>query len=341
MKKCVINGKFLSQQITGVQRYARETVSALDEIATGLNIEIAVPKDAQNLPNLKNIKIKHIGGRASIFWEQISLPFYIIKNRAVGLHLCHVAPILKPDYVCIHDANVEKNPQWFTKKLVLWYKIIHWACALFAKKIFTVSNFSKNELQEIFKIQDSQILNIGSGWQHINNIPFDNSVLNRFNLKEHEFFFSLGTLASHKNIKWIISYAQKHPKEKFVLSGRVCNKIFKQEHDLITNNVQSLGYLTDSEVKTLMSKCKAFVFPSFYEGFGLPPLEAFSLGTDIIVSDIPVMRELFASQAHYINPFSIDMNLEDLLQNKICKKNEILDKYGWNLVAKRIINTLK
>ena len=340
VKKVIINGKFLSQKITGVQRYARETLNRLDSLVENLDIELAIAEDAKDIPNLKNIKKKILSGKASVFWEQIKLPIYIKKQNAIGVHLCHVAPIIKPDIVCIHDANVLRNPQWFTKTLVIWYGLIHSACALRAKKILTVSNFSKKELQAIFKIKDSRIENIGSGWQHIERIPYAVDTLERYNLKSKSFYFSLGTQAPHKNMKWIYQCARSNPNETFVLSGSFYNKVFKKTTESLPPNVRYLGYLSDSDVKTLMKECKAFLFPSLYEGFGLPPLEAFSVGTDVIASDIPVMQEIFGNTIKYIN---IHVNNFAITFSQTCsqeEKKQILKKYDWQFVAQKLFTIL-
>ena len=340
VKKIIINGKFFSQKITGVQRYARETLNCLDSLVSDLDVEIVMAEDAKEVPSFKNIKKTFLSGKASVFWEQVKLPLYIKKQKAIGLHLCHVAPILKPDIVCIHDANVARNPQWFTKKLVIWYGLIHWACALWAKKILTVSKFSKKELQDIFKISDSRIENIGSGWQHIERTPFCEDTLNRFNLKEKSFYFSLGTQAPHKNMKWVYQCAYKNPNELFVLSGSTYHKVFKKTTEEIPSNVKYLGYLSDADVKTLMKNCKAFIFPSQYEGFGLPPLEALSMGTTIYASDIPVMREIFEDSINYIDIHSKNFSLPSCIPNQPDKSSFILSKYNWQFVAKKISNIL-
>ena len=340
VKKVIINGKFLSQKITGVQRYARETLNRLDSLVENLDIELAIAEDAKDIPNLKNIKKKILSGKASVFWEQIKLPIYIKKQNAIGVHLCHVAPIIKPDIVCIHDANVLRNPQWFTKTLVICYGLIHSACALRAKKILTVSNFSKKELQAIFKIKDSRIENIGSGWQHIERIPYAVDTLERYNLKSKSFYFSLGTQAPHKNMKWIYQCARSNPNETFVLSGSFYNKVFKKTTESLPPNVRYLGYLSDSDVKTLMKECKAFLFPSLYEGFGLPPLEALSMGTTIFASDIPIMREIFEDSVNYIDIHSQNYSLQSGFPNGSDKKASILGKYNWQFVAEKILKTL-
>ena len=340
VKKVIINGKFLSQKITGVQRYARETLNRLDSLVENLDIELAIAEDAKDIPNLKNIKKKILSGKASVFWEQIKLPIYIKKQNAIGVHLCHVAPIIKPDIVCIHDANVLRNPQWFTKTLVIWYGLIHSACALRAKKILTVSNFSKKELQAIVKSKDSRIENIGSGWQHIERIPYAVDTLERYNLKSKSFYFSLGTQAPHKNMKWIYQCARSNPNETFVLSGSFYNKVFKKTTESLPPNVRYLGYLSDSDVKTLMKECKAFLFPSLYEGFGLPPLEALSMGTTIFASDIPIMREIFEDSVNYIDIHSQNYSLQSGFPNGSDKKASILGKYNWQFVAEKILKTL-
>ena len=340
VKKIIINGKFLSQKITGVQRYAREVLNRLDPLVSNLNIEIVMAEDAKDIPDFKNIAKKVLSGKASVFWEQIKLPLYIKKQNAIGLHLCHIAPILKPDIVCIHDANVARNPQWFTKKLVLWYGLIHWSCALWAKKILTVSNFSKKEIQDIFKISDSRIENIGSGWQHIERIPLCDDTLERFNLKEKSFYFSLGTQAPHKNMRWVYQCAKNNPNELFLLSGSTYHKVFKKTTEELPNNVRYLGYLSDADVKTLMKNCKAFIFPSLYEGFGLPPLEALSMGTTIFASDIPIMREIFEDSVNYIDIQSQNYSLQSGFPNGSDKKASILGKYNWQFVAEKILKTL-
>ncbi len=336
MKKIVINGKFYAQRVTGVQRFAREILLELDKIATSLEIEIIVPSNAENVPELKNIKVIKTKFKKSILWEQIYLPMYIWRHKAIGVHLCHVAPIIKPDIVCIHDTNVLRNPKWFTRKVWLWYKLIGCMCAVFAKKIITISNFSKNELKDVLKVPDSKIYTICEGWQHLKKINNTDDALKKYGMKEKNFYFSLGTQAIYKNMKWVYSYATKHPNEEFAVSGSSYCKIFGKDSIEIPANVHFLGYLSDEEVKAFMRYCKAFLFPSFYEGFGIPPLEAISVGCPVIVSDIPVMHEIFGNSVHYIDPNNIDVDLEKILSMSVTPATPILKKYSWEKGAEML-----
>ena len=90
-----------------------------------------------------------------------------------------------------------------------------------------------------------------------------------------------------------------------------------------------LGYVSDKEDKTLMRDCKAFLFPSFYEGFGIPPLEAISAGTkQVIVSDTEVMHEIFGDNVVYINPNNYEVSLGEEMTSEI-DREKILKRYSW------------
>jgi glycosyltransferase involved in cell wall biosynthesis len=343
MAKFLINGKFLAQQVTGVQRYAREILQSLDSILgeCDLQISLVAPSDAKDIPDFKNIKIVKKNAKASIIWDQFLMPLYVIRERAIGIHICAVGPIFKPDVVFLHDANVYENPQWFTKKIIVWYGLVHRACAKYAKKILTVSEFSKERLKKVFKIPDDKIINVGAAWQHMLHMESDECALNKFHLTKGHFYFSLGTKAPHKNLNWVFEYAKEHLQEKFAVSGSTYSKIFGNVDTPIPPNVHFLGYLSDAEIKSLMLNCKAFLFPSFYEGFGIPPLEAMSVGAPLIVSDIPVMHEIFGDSAHYFDPHNTNVDLDELLKQPVLSSAPILEKYSWEKSARKFLDSLK
>lgn len=341
MKRFIINGKFLAQPVTGVQRVAREILPELDSIVNGVDVELVVPADAKDVPKLKKIRVIRSKYKKSIFWEQLWLPLYILKHKAIGVHLCHVAPVLKPDIVCIHDANVLRNPQWFTRKVVLWYGFLHRICAKRAKMVLTDSQFSKSELHEVLKIPVDKIRVFVFGFQHLNYIVADENALSKYDLEKGKFYFSLGTRAPHKNMKWVFEYARKHPQETFAVSGFSYGLIYGKESTCAPKNVKFLGYLSDGEIKSLMFNCRAFVFPSFYEGFGIPPLEALSTGCPVIVSDIPVMREIFGNTVHYIDPNCSDVNLDKLLASSVSPAISVLENNSWKRCSEILLATLK
>ena len=126
--KIIVNGRFLLHKVTGVERYAREILAELDEIIESGKIEMAVPPEAERIPAYKNIKVVKVGKLQNRLWEHISFPWYVRKQKAVSLNLCNVAPLPSPGIVCIHDVKIKARPQDFSKKFLLWYKLLLFKC---------------------------------------------------------------------------------------------------------------------------------------------------------------------------------------------------------------------
>jgi glycosyltransferase involved in cell wall biosynthesis len=207
-----------------------------------------------------------------------------------------------------------------------------------AKKIVTVSQYSKNEISKTFNIDPAKINVIYSSADHIRSINADTSIFNDFPiLIEKPFYFSLGSLSKRKNIKWIIEYASKNPNTIFALSGTSLStvKINELDEDL-PQNIILLGYLDDAKVKALMTQCRAFILPSYYEGFGLTPLEALSCGAQIIVANAASLPEIYGNTAHYIDPYDTNVDLDKLLLEPIERPENILVKYSYDKAAEQV-----
>ncbi|MBQ5647203.1 MAG: glycosyltransferase, partial [Treponema sp.] len=137
--------------------------------------------------------------------------------------------------------------------------------------------------------------------------------------------------------------AKKNPNEKFAISGKMLSGLVPQELEILKSldNVILLGYVSDEQVKALMQKCTAFVFPSYYEGFGIPPLEALSCGTKIIVSNAASLPEIYENTAYYINPDDTNINLKLLLSKEVESSDKILERYQYKNAAITLCNLLK
>ena len=332
--KIIINGKaFVKRYKTGVERFCVEILKELDNIIKDEQIELAVPKYCNNI-ELKNIKVVKFGNiRNNNLWEQIELPIYSFINKGILINLCNTSPIINPGIVCVHDLNFIKNSQYYPKTFSTWYKIMIGNSIKKAKKILTVSNFSKKEIENYYNINNVKI--ISNSYEHINKIKSDNTIFNKIKeVRKEQYFFTLGTVQKSKNIDWILNIAKKYPNEKFVITGYKNQKI-----KFNLDNVIYTGYLSDEEIKALMENCKAYIIPSFYEGFGIPPLEAFALGKNVIASDIPVMHEIFENEVTYINPKKYEVDLNNLV--KVENREKILNKYSWRKSAKDLIEIIK
>lgn len=339
MKKIIINGRFLIHRVTGVERYAREILARLDEYIPHGSMEMAIPPETTDIPVFKNIIVVKVGRFHNMLWEHISFPIYVRKRNGISLNLCNVAPLLSPGIVCIHDVKVKATPQFFSKKFLLWYNILFFNATKRARKIITVSEFSKREIVKYYKTNPDKISIIPNAWQHFDRVDFDEKTLEKYALIKNGYYFSMCSLEPNKNFKWIAEVAKRSLDRCFAIAGSVNERVFKDGVGFeCPPNMKLLGYVSDSEAKTLMRDCKAFLFPTFYEGFGIPPLEALSAGAkNVFVSNTEVMHEIFGESVSYINPREYILNDNDTLS---VDANQILSKYSWEASAKMLYGVI-
>lgn len=338
--KVIINGRFYSQRITGVQRYARELVAQLDLLCDTGEIELALPAGVQS-PVFKNIRTVLVGRRQGVVWEQTEFSRYVRKQKAVSLNLCNSAPLRGQKIVCIHDVKIRAYPEFFSWKFRMWYSFLFRNFTKKARAILTVSEFSKQEIIRYYHCNSADIHVIYNAWQHFADVPVSGGISRRFQLEKGAFAFALGSLEPNKNLKWIFEVARNNPSTVFAVGGGINRKIFSRKEIVVPENVRLLGYLSDTESKSLMKDCRIFFFPSFYEGFGIPPMEAMVAGTEkIVVSDIPVMHELFGKSVAYIDPEKYDYRLDELAGG-IGNREETLNRFSWEKSAKRVLAIIK
>lgn len=343
MNQFCINGRFCSQRITGVQRYAFEIIRELDKIVPANFLELVVAKDAINIPACKNITVTRLGGDAGVFWEQVVFPHYVKKQKKIPLNFCGVSSLALSGYSFIHDIKYIRHPEFFSWFARYWYRFAFNRVVHRAKHIFTVSEFSKKEIVDYYKIPEQNITVANSSWQHIDRIEEDGKALEKYHLTSGKYYFAMSSLEPNKNFKWIANTAASNTNDVFVIAGAINNKVFSQTNGfIIPNNLQLIGYVSDEEAKTLMHNCKAFIFPSFYEGFGLPPLEALASGCEkIVLSDILVHHEIYSELASYINPNQITTMITKLIsQENKDGAQTVLDRYSWQKSAQIVLNVL-
>lgn len=346
MKKFAINGRFVVRNLTGQERFAREIIQELDKLVKYGTIELVIPQYAEEekIPKYKNISIVRWGKCKSHMWEQIDFLTYILYKRKIGINLCTTCPLLKPDINTIHDINQSVNPQYFKslygRLSTIWHSLMQFSSFKWGKKILTVSEFSKKEIIRVFHVKASKILVLGNGWQHVNRIKEDLDIFKKNPiLIPNEYFFAASSLTPQKNFQWIIEVAKKNTSEVFAIAGKK-EKLTNTFGTQIPNNLLFLGYITDSEMKALMQNCKAFIHPAFYEGFGIPPLEAMANGAKIIVSKTASLPEIFQNSAYYIDPYNTNVDLKSLMEPTIEPSSRVLDKYSWENEAKKLYNYL-
>ncbi len=334
--KIIINGRFLTRRITGVERYAGEILGELDKLVTPGTYMLAVPCYAENVPRYGNIETVRVGRLGGIAWEQVSLPRYVAGRKGMLLNLCNTAPFRDPGIVCVHDMKVRAKPEFFGWKFRIWYLFLFRNIFCRARAVLTVSEFSRSEILKYYPHIRAKTYVIPNGWQHYQRIGHDEKCLARYGLEPGNYYFSMGSLEKNKNFRWVLEVACRNRKEIFAVAGGANGSVFSRQYKTeVPPNVRFLGYVSDGEAKTLMRDCKGFLFPTIYEGFGIPPLEAMSAGAEAVVSDTEVMHEIYGDAAHYIDPMDYEADLSKIMTEiSPEKKKEVLDKYSWKKSAK-------
>ena len=186
-------------------------------------------------------------------------------------------------------------------------------------------------------------------WQHFKRIREDESVLERFGLisrdrgQIREYFFTLGSVLPHKNLKWIAEAAKQNPDRLFVVTGSLELSDYIGSTGLLElENVTVTGYLTDGQVKALMKHAAACIHPSLSEGFGIPPLEALSAGSRILLSDAGCLPEIYGGSAVYFDPrIYRPIRMEELMRREAGPAEDVLKKYSWKRSAVRLKKILE
>lgn len=344
MGRYCINGTFLSEKRTGIFRFAEEIIKALDTlIQQDLDITLVVPKQTKIPFSLKNIRIVEFGFSKGIPWEQTFFALYALTHRRTPINLCNVTPLLAPrGYSVIHDISYKVNPQFFSHWYGLlsrtWHSLNYWVITHFARHIFTVSEFSKKEIEKVYKTDPQKTTVINNGWQHMLKVePANDSVFAKYNLEKQKYFLSLSTIAPNKNLKWVLQAAQSNPDKTFAIAGSLNPTRFGLDLNLDElSNVKFIGYISDNEFVTLAKNSEAFIFPSIYEGFGLPPLEAMAVGAPVIVSNIEVLKGIFENSAHYVDPYTPNVDLNNILNDNVSSPNNALGKFSWVESARKM-----
>lgn len=348
--------RFLTQRITGVQRFAFSICQELDKLAkNSLSLPMVglLPKQKINPQYLgylfKNIQIKQVGKLKGHLWEQFELPWFSRQNLL--LNLCNTAPLIKfRQLITLHDAifmtNLDSQKLWFK----LWYRYLAKISSTNSHKVFTVSEFSKKELNRLLGIKLDKICVLGNA-ASINQYSYDDTILEKLSLVSKHFFLIIGSNSRRKNTQMITRlFASESSLQQNILvvvGGQFSN--LGHVNHIQAANIIYADYVEDSALRSLYHHAKALIFPSIYEGFGIPVLEAMSESTPVIASNIPVLHEVCGNNgALYFDPncpLEVVLAIQKLNDNKFKSqfiKNGLVraSAYSWRKFAQQIFTEL-
>lgn len=335
-----INGRFTCNVTTGVERYAYEILKNLDSMILPGQVEIVVPSGGRRelISGFKNIKVTDLSEKnhSLNYWEQVIFPRYLAEKKMIGVNMCNSCPLIKPDIVCVHDIMHKTNPQFFrgkrSRKIHLFRLANYLAASKNAKKIVTVSEFTKKELVKHYHVRDDKIAVTVEGWEHFKRIAPDKSIFDKYpQISSTDYFLFLGQISGHKNLNWILEVAKKNLSKLFVIVGKTGHELLDENET--PSNCIFTGYVSDSQVVALMESMQALLFPSFCEGYGIPPMEALALGKKAIVSNTCCMPEIYGDSVTYIDPYNTEVDLDELLRREVKGSDAVLKRNTWENAA--------
>jgi glycosyltransferase involved in cell wall biosynthesis len=292
-----INGRFATQALSGVQRFAIEITRALQ--AQGGYELITPPGGRAAWP-----QAREAGRRQGQAWEQLELP-----RAAAGtvlLNLGNTAPLLRRrQLIVIHDAGVFSTPEAYSKAFRSWYKLMQGWLARSGVPIVTVSEFSRREILAHLPAKPAQVAVMPEGADHMDRIDAAPEILARHNLARNGYVLCVGTLAAHKNLSALSALAQALAARNvpLVMVGGLGGAAFQgADTSRLPQPARYIGRVSDAELKALYQAAGCFVFPSRYEGFGLPAVEAMACGCPVVAADISALREACGDAAAFCNP---------------------------------------
>lgn len=326
--KIIFDSRVLTHKnYTGVENYAK---NILENIKDKCNLMVAKPKSS-------NKYISHL-------WTHFRLPFF---NGDIIFCPANIAPLFvqknKKLILTIHDVAFQTHPDSFSRFFSLYYKLIIPININRADKIITVSNYSKESIEKYYPQAKGKIEVIYLG---IDKKFKRNDVIN----KKDQILY-VGSMNTRKNLVGVLKAFEmiNDKRYKLLIVGNFSSNFFVDDktQDLINkakknDNIEFKSNISDIELVEIYNESVLFLFPSFYEGFGLPVLESMACGTPVVCSDKSSLPEVGGADVVYCNPYSvedikdkIELVLDDkILQNEMIEKGlDRMKKFSWNKSA--------
>ena len=341
-----LNGRFAAQPLTGVQRFAVEVTRALGRQPgwAALGATILTPHMAA-VPDFPGWQVRMVGRRQGHGWEQLDLPGAARGGLLVSLG--NTGPLRQHrQIVVIHDAGVFSTPDSYSRPFRLWYRLLHrWLVR--RARIATVSEFARSDLATHLRVDPATIDVVPEGAEHVLGKPPDRSVLAAHGLTAGRFVLAVGSLAPHKNLAALSATASSLAERglQLAITGAVSPKVFAPGRPALPRPATYLGRVDDAQLRALYEAAACFVFPSRYEGFGLPAVEAMACSCPVAASRAGSLPEVCGEAAVYFDPADPDAIAEMVcrvvdtpaLAAELRRQGGIrARRFTWDLAAQRL-----
>lgn len=361
-KRVGIDGHMIGDRSGGNESYYKNILQNMDFSDTNIHPILFLRKGVDDSLFKKTFEIVRLESENAFVRNFIELPSLCKKYKLSLLHTQYFIPFVRPcPVVCtIHDICFEHFKDIFTKKEYYRQKVLIPYSAKKSAAVFTVSNHAKNDIQERYHISESKIYvtynAVNSSFRKLNEVELNEIELReKFQIGNESFLLCVGNLQPRKNLPRLIRAYRKYSKysvehSKLVIVGKkawMFNEVIKEALEG-TDDVVLTDYVSDMDLVRLYNAAYAFIYPSYYEGFGIPPLEALACGTPVAVANATSLPEVVGNAGVYFDPFNesditnaidIIMNNRDARQSSVEKSVDRVNYFSWEKSADIIIKT--
>lgn len=348
----------------GVESYIRNLLDGFKNLEDNNQYYLLTAKDNENefdkyledsrFKQIKcNTKANNVIGH--LLWQN-TVQYKILKKNKLNfcffpVYEMPVLPCKKiKKVVVIQDILAFHYPDHFSKFENIWFRFSWKQDIKLADKVIATTNFTKQDLKENILNKDNiDYIHIPIELNITNNE--NTNILEKYNLKENEYYYTVESLHKHKNLETLIRMINilkdknvDIPK-KLVISGVSGSQkeelIKKIEDNNLTKNIILTGFVSNEERNELIRKCNTFLFSSIFEGFGMPPIEAMMLGAKVLTTKRASIPEVTQNKCYYVeDPFDENEWIDKIkeIQNKD-KRVIMFDEYDKEKIARKYLDT--
>lgn len=350
-------------KVGGTESYIRNLLDGFMELRSEFDFTLLVSKDNESTFRkyekdkryhllIANINSGGIAGR--IIWQNLHQNRFLRKN---GFKKCFEPVYCKPwlnggiEYICvIHDLQAYHYPQYHPFHEVAYSKLCWRMDALTAAGILTISEWVKKDIEQKYHRKDIQVIYNPVLVKREDVIAFE-VLQNKYGVEKKQFFYTVSQMIPHKNLDTIIRmmeklvYSERNLPKKLLISGingNAATELRKMiEEKNLGDNIILTGFVSNEERNTLYKYCHTFLFPSIFEGFGMPPVEAMLFGSRVVTTRCASIPEVTQGKAIYVdNPYD-----ENEWIDKIAKKHPQefpdFDVYSPQRISEQYLKVLK
>lgn len=293
-----------------------------------------------------------------LLWQNLYLNNILKKKK---INICFEPIYSKPilnfsniKYITtIHDLQALHYPEYFSRLKYLWLKFCWKSTIKSSSKIIAISNFVKNDIVSKYHVNSDKIQVIHNPIVVNKKFYKFDDISKKFNITKNNYYYTVAQLLPHKNLETLIKVMKKLKEEdrdlprKLLISG-VNGKSKDKLIDMIKSyNLEKLviltGFIKDDERNSLYKHCRAFLFSSVFEGFGMPPIEAMALGATVITTKETSLLEVTKGKANYVdNPYDVNEWIRQMYKTKdFLGKEYEFNEYKINNIAKMYIESFE